>query len=215
VPDTPPAPAGAAGPVPESSAAAPGAWLAAGWEALWQPDQPLRLAALAVSELGPRAGIWVSGLRATYPDAPEHGIVRLAARQARRAGWALAGTEAGGAVLAGLGLPGAAWVRATLVLRIAAAYGHDPTDPRRAGELLELLGAADPTGTGETVGDPGRPAGLARVAVRLGLPGLALRRVLRSTPAARALRALIAASDHRERIDQLADRAARFYRRRG
>jgi hypothetical protein len=203
-PATPPA-----GPVPESSAAAPGAWLAAGWEALWQPDQPLRLAALAVSELGPRAGTWVGGLRATYPGAPEHGIVRLAARQARRAGWTLAGTEAAGAVLAGLGLPATAWVRATLVLRIAATYGHDPTDPRRARELLELL--ADPTRTGETAGDPGQPAGLARVAVRLGLPGMALRRLLRSTPAGRALRALIAASDHGERIDQLAHRAARYY----
>ncbi len=33
------------------------------------------------------------------------------------------------------------WSRAQIVLRTAAAYGVDPSDPRRAAELLAILGA--------------------------------------------------------------------------
>jgi hypothetical protein len=240
---------------------APGAWLAAGAEALRQPGlPPQRIAELAVAEFGPRAAAWAGWLRATYPGAPEHGIVRLAVREAHRVGRVLAAAEAGGPLAAVLGLPAAAWVRVTVVLRIAAAHGHDPADPRRAAELLDLLGLAGPAGRATSPGPdravtspgpdravtspgpdravtspgpdravtspgpagratspgPPRTAGFAGVAGRLGLTRLAVRRlVLRRTAAASALRVLVAASEQGERIDRLAHRAARFYRRAG
>jgi hypothetical protein len=216
------APAAEVAPVP-AGPAAPGAWLAAGAEVLRQPDQPPRRAAeLAIAELGPRAASWVGWLRASYPEAPAHGIIRLASREARRAGWALAASEAGGPVAALVGLPAEAWVRATLVLRIAAAHGHDPADPRRAGELLELLGLAPPAGAavpaGEPVQHPGLTGavgrlGLTRYAVRrFGLPGLAASRLGLGALAGVVVGALVAVGDGADRIDRLAHRADRFYR---
>jgi hypothetical protein len=209
---SPPGPAQAAKPARTTGPGAvpPGAWAAAGWAALRQPDQPPeRLAALAVAELGPRAAAWAGWLRATYPDAPPHGITRLAVRDARRAGWAVAVAEAGGPVAVAVSLAAGAWVRGTVVLRIAAAHGHDPADPRRAGELLELLGLAHPA----LAGHPDRrPVGLTRLVARLGLTRLVVRGLGLRRTAAVALRALAAASDHGEQIDQLAHRAARFYR---
>jgi hypothetical protein len=178
-----------------------------------------------VAELGPRAAAWAVWLRATYPDPSPHGIARLAVRDARRAGWGLAVAEAGGPVAVAVSLAAGAWVRGMLVLRIAAAYGHDPTDPRRARELLELLGLAHPSparpSPARPVGQPARPVGqlarppvgLTQVAVRLVATRLAVRAVgLRGSLAAAAVRVLIAASDHPDRLSQLADRAARFYR---
>jgi hypothetical protein len=166
-----------------------------------------------VAELGPRAAAWAVWLRATYPDPSPHGIARLAVRDARRAGWALAVAEAGGPVAVAVSLAAGAWVRGMVVLRIAAAYGHDPADPRRARELLELLGLAHPS-PARPVGQPARPpVGLTQVAVRLVATRLAVRAVgLRGSLAAAAVRVLIAASDHPDRLSQLADRAARFYR---
>lgn len=125
---------------------APGEWVAAAWDAVRHFDQPPeRLAELAVADLGPRAAAWVAWLRTIYPNAPAAGIARLAARQASRHGVALAALDLAGPLAAPVYLSAGAWVRATLVLRIAAAYGHDPTDPRRVRELLELLDLADGT----------------------------------------------------------------------
>lgn len=220
-----PAPAPGAGPLPapgQPGTAVPGIWAAAGWEALREPARPPhRLAELAVAELGPRAAAWAGWLRATYPNPPAHGIARLATRDARRAGWGLAGTAAGGPVAHAMSLPAAAWVLASVVLRIAAGYGHDPTDPRRAAELWELLGGpgAGP-GAGGSSGPAGRPSGhpappwrLTGTLGRYGLVRFAVGRLrLRRTLVGSALRMLASAGDHGDRIERLAHRAARYYR---
>lgn len=220
-----PAPVPGAAPLPapgQPGTAVPGIWTAAGWEALRDPARPPhRLAELAVAELGPRAAAWAGWLRATYPNPPSHGIARLATRDARRAGWGLAATAAGGPVAHAMSLPAVAWVLASVVLRIAAAYGHDPTDPRRAGELWELLGGpgAGP-GAGGSSGPAGRPPGhpappwrLTGTLGRYGLVRFAVGRLrLRRTLAGSALRMLASAGDHGDRIERLAHRAARYYR---
>lgn len=205
--------------------AAPGAWAAAIWDAVRHLGQPPeRLAQLAVTELGPRAAAWVAWLRATYPDAPAGGIARLATRQAARYGWALTALELGGPVAAPVQLSALAWVRATLALRIAAAYGHDPTDPRRADELLELLqltpAADEPSAEAAPEGgpqapDPGEP--LRTVSRRLGA-GLylvgRLRPRRRGNPASRAVRTYLSASEQNDGLDRLAHRAMLRYRAR-
>jgi hypothetical protein len=177
----------------------PGAWMEAAWEALSQADQPPhRLAGLAVAELGPRAAAWADWLRRTYPGAPADGMVRLATEQARRHGWTLAAVDAGGPLTAVLHLPASAGLKAMLVLRIAAAYGHDPTDPARAGDLLTLLGYDDESGS-----KTGPLAAAWYAVTRL--------RRRRLTPLS-ALSALSAVSEQRDSLLRLAHRAARHYR---
>lgn len=172
----------------------------AAWEALSQTDQPPhQLAELVVAELGPRAAAWADWLRRTYPDAPADGMVRLATEQARRHSWTLAAVDAGGPLTAALHLPASAGLKALLVLRIAAAYGHDPTDPARADELLTLLGYG---------GESGPPSG-PLAAAWYALSRFGRRRSL--TPAG-ALRVLGAVSEQRDSLLRLAHRAARHYR---
>jgi hypothetical protein len=187
----------------------PGAWLEALREAVRQVDQPpVRLAELAVAELGPRAAAWVDWLHRTYPDATADGIARLAAGQARRHPWMPAVFQLGGPLVATAYLPVAVGLRATLVLRIAAAYGHDPADPARATELLEILGYSggpdSGTGSGARTG-PWEVAWLAFTSVT----SVGLRR--RSTPM-RALRAVVSVSEQYDSLLRLAHRAALRYR---
>jgi hypothetical protein len=166
----------------------PGAWLEALREAWRQPGQPpRRLAGLAVAELGPRAAAWAGWVRRTYPGAPALGMARLAAQQARRQTWALAATAAAGAVSPAVHVPATAAVRATLVLRTAAAYGHDPTAPARADDLLELLGAGS-------------------------VAGPVLSRLRRRQSLTWAVRLLLATGAERDSLERLAHRAARRYR---
>jgi hypothetical protein len=100
---------------------------------------PELLAATAVRTFGPRARAWAVQTRATYPAATPDGLARLATqRYVRIAGAtgvvsAVAGLFGPFAELAALG-----WSQAGLVLHLAAAYGHDPTDPQRAVDLLVL-----------------------------------------------------------------------------
>lgn len=192
------------------AAVPPGAWTAAAWDAVRHLGRPPdQLAELAVADLGPRAAAWVGWLRETYPGAPAYGITRLAARQAARSGLALTALKAGGPLTVPVHLSATAWVRATLVLRIAAAHGYDPTDPRRAAELLDLLDLS-PThpGTADEAPEPGRSAG------RIGLVAYALTwfRRPRRTPVVTAVRLLLAASEHSDSLDRLAHRAIRRYR---
>src|SRR5690606_35833682 len=124
-----------------------------------------------------RAAAWVDWLRRTYPGAPADGIARLATRHAAWSGRAVAVIGAAGPVAVPVALPAAGWGRASLVLRIAAAYGSEPTHPDRADDLVELLdpdrhalagvaaGLRHPTGpTGEPAPDSAlnRLASLAR-----------------------------------------------------
>jgi hypothetical protein len=94
-----------------------------------------------VGVLGPRARDWAARTRSLYPAATPDGLARLATRRfVRRAGGGAALTAVAGvfAPLAELAL--VSWNHVALVLHLAAAYGHDPTHPDRAVDLLVLLG---------------------------------------------------------------------------
>lgn len=113
-----------------------------GWRLVDRPERaPELLALAAVQTVGPRARDWAAGLRAAYPHATPDGLAALATRRFVR----LAGVSAAASTAAGLFAPVAelaasSWVRAALVLHLAAAYGVDPTDPERAVELLVFAG---------------------------------------------------------------------------
>lgn len=100
---------------------------------------PEHLAREAVRRLGPDARKWVDRTRVQYPGIQPDALAQLAARRfVNRA--RLSGAASGAA-----GLPGAvldvgvlAWTQARMVLYIAASYGHDPTHPDRAADLLVL-----------------------------------------------------------------------------
>jgi hypothetical protein len=100
---------------------------------------PELLALAAVQTIGPRAQEWARRTRESYPSASAESLARLAQRQFTRFGSvgglfaAVAGTYAPVALLASNAL-----TYAELVLHIAAAYGVDPTDERRAADLLVL-----------------------------------------------------------------------------
>lgn len=111
------------------------------WDQMTADPQyaPEHLALAAVRRLGPEARDWVAGTRAERPDLDADAVADLATKKfvtyAR-----LSGAASGAA-----GLPGAvvdvgilAWNQARMVLHIAAAYGHDPTDADRATDLLVL-----------------------------------------------------------------------------
>lgn len=100
---------------------------------------PELLALAAVQTIGPRAKDWADRHREAYPNATDAGLARLATRQFTRFGTvagifaALAGSYAPIALLGSSALS-----HAELVLHLAAAYGLDPTDEKRAAELLVL-----------------------------------------------------------------------------
>ena len=195
-----PAPAPPLPPAVRESAP-PGAWAEAVWEAVRHPGEPpQRLAGLAVAEVGPDAAEWAGWLRRTYPDAQPDGIARLAAQEARRYGWTPLAAGVTGPLAPFLHLAATAWVRAVLVMRIAAAYGHDPTDPARAADLVDLLGLADGAAHWSGVGS--------------GFALVTLRRRRRNRLPLLVLRALLAVSEHSDSLDLLAHRATRHYRSR-
>jgi hypothetical protein len=125
-------------------------------------------------------------------------------------------------------------LHAELILHVAAAFGHDPTAPERAAELLYLQGLHDstdeadaavhaalasddaasddpPGGADEPTGSPvrlGRP--LAR-SLTTGALRVGARRVLRLVPGAGAV---IGAIANARATDEVAARAVRFYRNR-
>jgi hypothetical protein len=100
---------------------------------------PELLALAAVQTIGPSAQEWARRMRESYPNASPEALARLAQRQFTRFGSvgslfaAVAGSYAPVALLASNAL-----TYAELVLHIAAAYGLDPTDERRAVDLLVL-----------------------------------------------------------------------------
>ncbi|MBU2663442.1 hypothetical protein KOI35_07990 [Actinoplanes bogorensis] len=100
---------------------------------------PELLALAAVETIGPRAREWAATTRATYPTATPAALARLATRQFTQFSayasvfGALAGSYASIALVATRTL-----TDAELVLHLAAAYGEDPTDPRRAVDLLVI-----------------------------------------------------------------------------
>jgi len=100
---------------------------------------PELLALAAIQTIGPRAKEWARRTREEYPAATPDALARLAVAQFTRVGSvssvfaALAGSYA---PIALLGVN--AYTYAELILHVAAAHGLDPTDPRRAVDLLVL-----------------------------------------------------------------------------
>jgi hypothetical protein len=114
---------------------------------LWQkmradPEYaPEHLALEAVTRIGPKMVQELHKLRAQNPGAPPEALASMVAyRYTNHA-------RLSGAVSGAVGLAGAvldvgvlAWTQAKMVLLIAVVFGHDPTDPERATELLVLQG---------------------------------------------------------------------------
>ncbi|MEO3821152.1 hypothetical protein [Plantactinospora sp. B24E8] len=192
---------------------------------------PELLALAAVQALGPEAAAWAARLRATYPAATPAGLARLATRRYVRFSTVGAALSVGTGVLAPVAeLVTLVWSQTELVLRLAAAYGHDPTGPDRAADLLVLtrihpdrpsalaaLAAAERVGNRHHVEPTTNPADrMTQAAWRLGAPTLArttgwlaVRLVTRRLPGATALAAGLAGATATER---LAARATTLYR---
>ncbi|MDY7090573.1 MAG: hypothetical protein SYR96_36465 [Actinomycetota bacterium] len=139
---------------------------------------PLRtpeiLALAAVSTIGPRAREWASDISSTYPAATSAGLARLATRQFTRFGalagvfGALAGSYASIALVSTRTL-----TDAELILHLAAAHGFDPTDPRRAVDLLVITQVHETVADAEqalaaTLNEEPATSGLGDAALRLG-----------------------------------------------
>jgi hypothetical protein len=139
-----PAPAGeAVPPVRVPGPAAPEVPRTEAWaKIVADPGHAPELLALAATQtIGPRAREWARRISADYPAATPDAVARLAVAQFTRAG----GVSSVFAAVAGSYSPFAllganAFTYAELILHVAAAYGQDPTDPRRAVELLVLTG---------------------------------------------------------------------------
>ncbi|MEV6925825.1 hypothetical protein AB0M46_15190 [Dactylosporangium sp. NPDC051485] len=182
---------------------------------------PERLAVAAVERLGEGARRQVEWYRVTYPgvdgDAISRAITREFVWRARRQGFA-----AGFAGSAGLVVEAAAlgWLQARLVLHVAAAYGHDPEDHRRAAELLVLQQIHATVETAEAAVRESRQAGRRTGAPRSVAPlaralgagvarAFAARVARRIVPGAPAMLGSVTAARSTER---LAARAVRYYR---
>ncbi|MFI5915573.1 hypothetical protein [Dactylosporangium sp. NPDC051541] len=100
---------------------------------------PETLALAAVDRLAAGAKRRVGWYQLTYPgvdgEAISRAITREFVRRARRLGFAAGLVGPTGLVVEAAGV---AWLQAKLVLHLAAAFGHDPQDRRRAAELLVL-----------------------------------------------------------------------------
>ncbi|MFV2018506.1 hypothetical protein [Micromonospora sp. LOL_023] len=102
---------------------------------------PELLALAAVDRIGPAARDWAARLRDDYPTASDDALARLAARRFTRiAGAGAVASTVAGLLAPALELAAVGWAQAALTLHVSAAYQHDPTDRRRAAELLVLTG---------------------------------------------------------------------------
>ncbi|MEE6258632.1 hypothetical protein [Plantactinospora sonchi] len=192
---------------------------------------PELLALAAVQALGPEAAAWAARLRTAYPTATPAGLARLATRRYVRISGIGAALSIGTGVLAPVAeLATLVWSQAELALRLAAAYGLDPTEPERAADLLVLtrihpdhqsaraaLAAAEGVVNGDGPDWDSEPADrITQAAWRLGAPTLArttgwlaLRLTTRLLPGATVLAAGLAGASATER---LAARATTLYR---
>lgn len=198
---------------------------------------PELLALAAVDGLGPPARAWAARIRTVYPGATTDGLARLATQRYVRLAVTGATLSTATGLLAPLaGLAAVTWAQAGLVLHLAAAHGHDPTQPDRAADLLLLTrvhsdeetaraalaaaaaavgGGDDGSGEEDGAGD-GTVARLAEAGWRLGAPivarttnWLALRLAVRRLPGATTLATAMLSSASTER---LAARATAHYR---
>lgn len=110
------------------------------WERIRaEPDRAPEYIALAAAErFGPQAEEWV---RIAGPGHTPEELAKVAYRKhvrlARLEGAALG---VGGAITAGPDLVALLWIQSRMVFYMAAAYGYDPRNPMRPGELLFLQG---------------------------------------------------------------------------
>ncbi|MFN2616629.1 MAG: EcsC family protein [Thermoleophilaceae bacterium] len=131
-----------------------------------QPERaPEHIALAAADRFGAQAAHWASG--AGQGKRAARRAVRKHVRLARLEGGALG---LGGFVTAVPDLVALGWVQSGMVFHVAAAYGHDPTDPMRPAELLTLTGFYDtPEQAREALDGTGKS--LARATVERGLSG--------------------------------------------
>jgi hypothetical protein len=112
-------------------------------ETLWQrlranPERAPELIALAAAErFAPAAEEWAREHARRPPDKRAKKAIRSHVRLARLEGAALG---IGGVLTAAADLAALAWIQSRMILFVAAAYGHDPRDPRRPAEMLVLHG---------------------------------------------------------------------------
>jgi hypothetical protein len=180
---------------------------------------PELLALAAVQTIGPRARDWADRIRAAYPAAQDQAIARLATNQFSRAGslTSIAGAVAGSYAPAAL-LGTAAVAHAQLTLHLAAAYGKDPTDPKRAAELLVIVGVHPTVEDAEAaltvVGRPGHADGglrrLGRMIVGQTSAWTAVRLVNRYFPGTSLLAAFVIGNAATQAV---AARANAYYRK--
>jgi len=122
--------------------------------------------ALAAAEIhGPAAQRWASSHPGEQPDE----LARMAkGRHASLSRYGGALTGLGGWITILPDLAALAWVQSRMVFFIAAAHGHDPTDPRRPAELLVLQELYDdPRDAREALDGTGRRVATALVTRRL------------------------------------------------
>ncbi len=173
---------------------------------------PAAAALAAVRQLGRGAQQQADWLRTTYPHVDTERLAKIAHQNAlARTRWA---------ILASVPLAGAAGVathstvQARLVLELAAIFGHDATDPRRAAEALVLLGVYqdlyDADAAIEAVLDDQREVPLVPALGHAGLTGHVVRRFAgKFLPGAGLVLDALASVTA---IEELSARATRFYR---
>lgn len=125
------------------------------WERL--REDPLRAPELIALAAADRFGSSAAEWGAEHGGGPgragsdlAQGTVKWHVRLARLEG---AATGVGGVVTLLPDLFGLAWIQARMVFHVAAAYGHDPTDPLRPAELLVLMGIYDDVATARSALD--------------------------------------------------------------
>ena len=181
--------------------------------------------ALAAAEIhGPAAQRWASSHAGTQPDE----LARLAKRRhAALSRYEGAITGLGGWMTILPDLAALAWLQSRMVFFVAAAHGHDPTDPIRPAELLVLQELYDdPRDAREALDGTGRMVAMALVTRRLtgrrGKDRLAARRMAQMAGkrfgtrlGARMIPGLAAISNavvNERDTRALADRAIDYYR---
>jgi hypothetical protein len=181
---------------------------------------PELLAVAAVAHLGRDAAAQLAGLRHAYPGATPDGLARLATRRfirhARNRG-ALVGLAGPVPILTDAAL--LLWDHAGLVLHLAAGYGLDPADRRRAAEILMLQGIhPNVSAAEEAITQAEHPATESMHRLAVPLSRLAAKGVLRLIATRGAARlvpgagAVVGALANARSIEWLAIRAQRHYR---
>jgi hypothetical protein len=175
---------------------------------------PAAVALAAVAQLSRGAQKQADWLRSTYPNIDTERLAKIAHRNA--AGRIRIAVIASIPFAGVAGLPVYAWTQARLILELAAIYGHDAADPRRAAELLVLLGVYedlyDADAAIDAVLDSARDVPLVpRLAVGV-VPHMIRRFAGKILPGAGLVIDGLASATATE---ELATRAGRFYRDRG